>query len=347
MPIKKRVPHYFILLVTSLLSSVTISEANDLMKTTKESKIIMETPYRSPFKDHDAFIKFMKKSKFANPPWSDKELRTSFSHELYESCFDQRQVQFSEVLYKSPNGVTKGWTIRPTSNKKELPVVVFNRGGFAKWGRVVPYELLSLCRVAKQGYMVVASDFRGIKDGAGKQDKTDIGYGDVNDSFYLVDALTQKHNDLDTDNMAVWGFSRGTTLAAMMATKSDSIRLVILQGMVSNLVNDARREEFDEHVYPLLVEGYDTLSESEKNKLLSGISPLSLLDQIVGKPSYLILHGALDTRTSAEEALIYASKLLKRKYSVEFHLYPNTGHVLSGNYNNYINNVINSLKQNL
>lgn len=312
-----------------------------------EPKIVKKTPYTSPFGSYESFIEFMKGSKFAVPSWSDHELRVSFPKAIYESCLDPAQTQFLEVLYQSPNGITRGWTVRATGGNQKLPVVVFNRGGFARWGRIVPFELLSLCRVAKQGFMVIASDFRGIKESSEKQDKTDLGYGDVNDSYYLIDAVAKEYTDLDTDNIAVWGFSRGTSVAVKMATQSDSIRLLILQGMVTDLVNDQRRKEFDEHVYPLLVDGWEALPISEQNNLLSGISPSDLINKIRGKPSFLILHGAKDTRTSPQEALIYAGNLLKHNYTVEFHLYPNSGHVLSGSYNNYINKVISSLNQHM
>lgn len=310
---------------------------------TSTSKITKKMPFNSPFNDHEAFIKFMNGSK----SWSEHALRTSFPKTLYDSCLDPEQTQFLEVLYQSPNGITRGWTIRPKGDNQKLPIVVFNRGGFAKWGRIFPFELFSLCRVAKQGFMVIASDFRGLKNGHGKQDKTDLGYGDVNDGFYLIDAIKKEYTDLDTSNIAVWGFSRGTTLAVKMATQSNTIRLIILQGMVADLINNQRRDEFDTHVYPLLVDDWATLPRSEQNKLLSGIDPLSLINQIKGKPNFLILHGAKDTRTSPQDALVYASKLLNLNYSVAFHLYPNSKHVLSADYDSYINEVISSLNQHM
>ncbi len=332
----------------------TASEKPDGL-TLNTPKIVKSTAYKSPFDDHEAFIEFMKGSKFATPPWSDHELRSSFPKELYDSCFDPNQTLFSEVIYQSPNGLTKGWSIKTKGSKKKLPIVVFNRGGFAKWGRIVPFELLSLCRVAQQGFMVLASDFRSPKDDsknaseieAGKRDKTDLGYGDVNDSFYLIDAVTRANANLDANNIAVWGFSRGTTLAALMTTRSDSVRVVIMQGMVANLVEDKRREEFDEHVYPLLVDGWASLPLSEQNALLSGISPIELVTKIKGRPHFLILHGAKDSRTSAQDALHYARTLLDENHSVEFHLYPESGHVLSGSYNQYLNEVIESLNKHL
>ncbi|WP_444998075.1 alpha/beta hydrolase family protein [Aliikangiella sp. IMCC44359] len=328
-----------------LNANIAISKNIDSPNKIAKSSIIQKKPYRFPFENYEAFIEFMKGSKFAKPPWSNSELRASFPETVYEKCLNPKQMQFWEILYQSPNGITRGWTVRPKTSEKALPIVVFNRGGFAKWGRIVPFELASLCRIAAQGYMVIASDFRGLKEGTGKQDKTDLGYGDVQDSFYLIDAISQEHADLDTDNLAVWGFSRGTTLSAMMATQSDKIRLVILHGMVTDLINDSRRAEFDEHVYPLLVNNYAKLAKSKQNKLLAGITPALLINQIKGNPGFLILHGGKDTRTSAYDALIYASKLLERKHSVEFHLYSQSGHTLSGNYNEYINKVIDALNQ--
>ena len=310
-----------------------------------QSKIIQSETYVSPFAGYQAFVEFMQKS----PVWSVSALERSFPPSLYETCFDSDEIEFSEVIYQTPNGYTRGWVLRPQETEAELPIVIFNRGGFAKWGRVYPFELLSLCQVATQGFMVLASDFRGVENSAltGEQDVTDLGYGDVNDNFYFLEAVNQKYSDLDTENIAVWGFSRGTTLAALMATRAENINLVIMQGMVADLVNNARREEFDEHVYPLIVDGYSNLSKSRQDELLSGISPINLIDEVKGKPYFLIFHGAQDERASASDSLIYASELVNRGYSVDYHLYSDSGHSFGEKFSVYIDEVISGLKQHL
>lgn len=308
-------------------------------------QLVKKQQYAYPFADYETFIEFMKESPTAIPPWTDSSLRISFPVSLYEKCADSNQIEFLEVIYQSPNGYTRGWTVRPRITEQPLPVVIFNRGGFAKWGRIFPFELLSLCHVATNGFMVIASDFRGKKESelTGKQDITDLGYGDVKDNYYFIEAIKKQYDDLDNNNIAVWGFSRGTTLAALMATQLENIRLIIMQGMVVDLVNNPRRAEFDEHVFPLIVNNFSELSDLKKDQLLNGISPMQLIDKIKGKPSFLIFHGAKDNRASASQALIYASELLKRKFDTEFHLYNESGHVLSGNFHTYINEVIESL----
>ncbi len=343
----------YLLLIGLTLSAVVHAEPSKalLSNGSATSRIIQSTPYQIPFKSYQVFIDFMKKSKFAKPAWSDTRLKSAFPETLFDQCHSLNKIQFNEVLYTSDTGVTRGWTIRPLNNKANLPVVVYNRGGFAKWGRIVPFELLSLCRVAAQGYMVIASDFRGLSKNNNnqnesaklKQNRTDLGCGDVKDSFNLIDAISKKHSDIDIQNIAVWGFSRGTTISMMMATESDNIRLIILHGMLTDAVNDARRQEFDQHVYPLLVENYQTLSQAEKDALLAGISPKFLLSKVKGKPSFTIFHGALDERTSAAKALGFASELLNKNYAVEFHLFPRSGHGLTGDYNEYIEKTINAL----
>ncbi|MBL4630110.1 MAG: prolyl oligopeptidase family serine peptidase [Paraglaciecola sp.] len=339
---------YTILVMVLICPSAFAQSSVDTIIKSSGSLLVKQSKFISPFANYEAFIEFMKASPSATPPWSDSALKKSFSKSLYETCTDSTQIEFQEIIYQSPNGYTRGWTIRPRTTEHPLPVVVFNRGGFSKWGRIVPFELLSLCQVATNGYMIVASDFRGKQgtDLVGKQDKTDLGYGDVKDNFYLLEAVKKKYSDIDTDNIAVWGFSRGTTLAALMATQTDTIRLVILQGMVSDLVNNSRRDEFDEHVYPLLFNDYSKMPKFKQDALLAGISPIRLMDKIKGRPNFLILHGSKDQRTSANNALLYATELLKRNFNVEVHLYSESGHVLSGSFDMYINEVISALNEN-
>lgn len=96
----------------------------------------------------------------SSPVWTENILRKSFPQSLYESCVNPKDIQFLELTYHSPNGYTSGWFISPAIADSQLPVIVFNRGGFAKWGRIYPYELITLCKVTSQGFAVIISDFR-------------------------------------------------------------------------------------------------------------------------------------------------------------------------------------------
>lgn len=314
------------------------------------SQVLRIAPYQNPFSGHEAFVEFMKTSPFATPAWTDESLHAAFPPKLYARCFDPKSPLVTEVVYESPHGITRGWMIRPNGwdgAKKKFPVVIYNRGGFSTRGRVKHLDLATLCRVALRGYVVLASDFRGIAEVTGKQDRDDLGHGDVLDSYYLLDALKGLYPEMDATNLATWGFSRGTTISVMMATQSQAIKLVILQGTVANCVEHDRRAEFDTYVFPKVVKDWGALPKTRQDDLLAQISPTHIIDQVKHRPTFALFHGGLDRRTSLEDALRFAADLSARKFSVEVHVYPNTGHVLTGRYAEYIREVMRLLDWNL
>lgn len=331
----------------SLSSLALQAQAPKAAKEASKSQILQITPYKNPFSGHHDFVEFMKTSPSAKPPWTDASLHAAFPPKLYARCFDPRRTLFAEVIYESPNGVTRGWMIRPLAARGKLPVVVYSRGGYASWGRVKHFALATLCRIAQRGYMVLASDFRGVAGVAGKQDSDDLGQGDVHDNFYFIDALKEHYPEMDTTKIAAWGFSRGTTISVMMATQSEDVKVVILQGTVANAVNNSRRQEFDKKVYPRVMKNWAELSREQQDKLLSEISPMHLIEQVQHRPSFAFFHGGLDWRTSPQDALRLAADLIERKFPVEFHLYPNTGHLITGRYADLIKEVMRVLDEGL
>jgi dipeptidyl aminopeptidase/acylaminoacyl peptidase len=133
---------------------------------------------------------------------------------------------------------------------------------------------------------------------------------------------------IDTTKIALWGFSRGTTINALMLTKIEHIKAVIMVGAVSQKNDSFRRSEFDEHVYPLIVDNWKTLAQSKQQELLKGISPLHLIDDMISKPAFLFLHGAKDKRTPANRMLKYVQALQNKQHTIELHLYSEGTHSL-------------------
>lgn len=330
-----------------VLSIFTLASSPARAQTEGSSRVLQLTPYTDPFAGHHGFVEFMKTSPFATPPWTDDSLHAAFPPKLYERCFDSKHTLVAEVIYESPHGTTRGWMLRPLDFKGQLPVVVYNRGGLSWWGKVKHIDIATLCRIALRGYMVLASDFRGVPGLPGKQDTDDLGHDDVLDSFYFLDAVRDLYPDTDVRRLAVWGFSRGTSISVMMATRSQDIKLLILQGTVSDSVDNPRREMFEKRVYPLVVENWSQLSKSTRDRLLAEISPKRLIDRISHRPTFAFFQGGLDWRTPSEDALRLSADLVARKFPVEFHLYPNTGHVLSGRYSQYLSEVIRILDKTL
>ncbi|WP_299772579.1 prolyl oligopeptidase family serine peptidase [uncultured Pseudoteredinibacter sp.] len=286
--------------------------------------------------------------------WDRASFDKAFPQRSFDNCINNHSVETRKLKYKGRKGLVDAWLVHPKqqANTKKTPLVIYNRGGAAKWGKLIMADLLNFCQLAEQGYAVIASDFRGSKPkGVSNNesiplDVTDLGYGDVYDSIDLI-TLASEIGTIDTSKVALWGFSRGTMINAMMLTKIKNIKAVIMSGTVSRKDDDFRRSEFDEHVYPLIVDNWNALTKAEQQKLLLGVSPLHLIDGILSKPAFLFLHGAKDKRTPANRMLNYVQALQDKGHTIELRLYSEGTHNLYKYQGTVLEEISNWLETNL
>lgn len=293
------------------------------------SLIISNEKISTTIQTSDEYFNFIKKFDRDRALFDKAFPRTSF-----DNCISNSSVDTRKLKYKGRKGLVDGWLVQPKQNPNttKSPLVIYNRGGAAKWGKLIMAELLYFCQLAELGYTVLASDFRGSKpaenvDESVELDVTDLGYGDVYDSIDLI-SLANELGTVDTSRIALWGASRGTMINALMLTKIDHIKAVIMVGAVSQSDDQFRRSEFDEHVYPLIVDNWSSLPKSKQQELLIGISPLHLVDDIISKPAFLFLHGDKDKRTPASRMLKYVQALQNRQHTIELRLYSEGTHNL-------------------
>lgn len=288
--------------------------------------LLSQTPFTSSLKSREEYFTFLA----TFPGWTENLMNNSFPASSFNNCIDNQTVQTRKIRYHGRKGIVNGWLVRPQPKPGiKVPLVIYNRGGNAKWGKLIMADLLRFCQLAEQGYAVLASDFRGNNQGEG-EDKTDLGYGDVYDSLDLIQVAEELKN-IDTSRLAIWGFSRGTQITAMMLNQLTGVKAVIMSGTsagAGSIGANRRRAEFDEHVYPLLIPNWQQLPKEKQDKLLSGISPLKIMDNIKSKTNFLFLHGAKDKRTPVEGMLQYVSALHSKGHTIELQLFSEASHWL-------------------
>jgi dipeptidyl aminopeptidase/acylaminoacyl peptidase len=213
-----------------------------------------------------------------------------------------------------------GFIIRPQSYTK-LPVLIYNRGGNCEYGKLDDARLYRLSKYALEGYVVLASQYRGNDGGEGRDA---FGGDDVRDIFalsWLADELPYA----DKDNKVMIGHSRGGMMTYLCIKEEIDIKAAAVIGAPTNLL---RR--------PLAFPMESILAEligdfTEKKKEYCKRSALLWSDKI--KTPILIQHGDADSRVNYEDAAELAGLLKENHSEHKFILYKDGDHAL----NNYQN----------
>jgi dipeptidyl aminopeptidase/acylaminoacyl peptidase len=220
-------------------------------------------------------------------------------------------IQISWISYLSEGLKVKGLLVRP---KKEglYPAVIFNRGGNREFGSLkVAHGVYTLGRLAKEGYVVIASNYRGNGGGDGIEE---FGGAEVADVINLIDVLKEVKG-ADSEKIGMYGWSRGGMMTYITLTKTDRIKAAVVGGAVSdNFESIKDRPEMETHVLSELIPNYKENKEEELTKR----SAIKWADKFPKNVPLLMLHGNSDWRVKAEQSLTLALEL--EKYRVPYRL---------------------------
>lgn len=139
-------------------------------------------------------------------------------------------INIFRISYKSEGLTITGFMVAPKS-EGNFPVVVYNRGGNRNYGQLLVGHATDIfAPIAAEGYVVVASNYRG---NSGSEGVEEFGGSDVNDVINLA-KLSSHYPGADTSKMGMIGISRGGMMnyLAMKKAKSENISLSVLFQLV-------------------------------------------------------------------------------------------------------------------
>jgi len=204
-------------------------------------------------------------------------------------------VNMEEVYYMSDGYRVKAMIVSPKKEGK-YPVVIYNRGGNRDFSKVYPKRVIDiLARIAKDGYVVVASQYRGVDGGEGQEE---FGGDDVNDVLNLIPML-KNIPKADQERIGMYGKSRGGMMTYLTMMKTNEIKAVVVMGGVTDLTmaDDNRSGEMEKYVYSQLIPNY----WQHKDSLLRQRSAINYVDKLPKSTAFLLLHGTADWRVSPKE----------------------------------------------
>ncbi len=242
------------------------------------------------------------------------------------------------VSYKSAGLKIYALMTVPKGSKPKTgwPTIIFNHGYippsvYRTTERYVAY----VDAIAKSGYIVFKSDYRGHGNSEG--DATG-GYGSPNYTVDVLNALTslKKYKDADPNRIGMWGHSMGgqLTLRSLVITK-DIKAAVIWAGVVApyaDLLNSWRRQSGGGAFQPNRAGWRQSLTDEygapeENPQFWNSISPNAYVADISAPVQ--LHHSPADTHVPYHFSELLSQELKGANKSVEFFSYPRDDHNLS------------------
>ena len=227
----------------------------------------------------------------------------------------RNKVDCYKIRYVSDGLEVVGFIVKPKEVISKSPVIIFNRGGNREYFKITEKTLKYLSYLASKNYVILASQYRGNDGGQGHEE---FGGKDVNDILNLI-PLSQSLSFIDSNNIAMLGFSRGGMMTYLAIKEGAKIKAAAIVSGVTDLIQhyNERAEPYKKVIEELV--GYD---EKEYMKRSAYYWPEKINVPV------LILHGEDDWRVKVNQAEKLSEKLTEAGKVHELVVYPKGDHGL-------------------
>jgi dipeptidyl aminopeptidase/acylaminoacyl peptidase len=259
-----------------------------------------------------------------------------------------RGFECTQIKYLSDGLQIMAFIWKPKDIKgKQLPLIIFNRGGNREFGKVrssptplwSPWDEFGFFKFVSNGFVVIASQYRGNDGGKGKEE---FGGSDVHDVLNLV-PLARNLSYVDPKNIFLFGVSRGGMMTYLALKEGINVKAAAVIGGLSDLLVSANdRPDMLKEVYMELIPGLTPQNETPLLDRSAVYWPERL------NVPLLILHGGADWRANpSTQALPLASKLQALKKPYELIIYAGDNHGLTLNREDSDRRIIQWFKQHM
>ncbi len=292
------------LIVVLLCACATLAQQTSAAKT--DGSIVEQLPYALPTYEQlsDDFKNFYSKE-------SVERIRTSPDLELLKIKYMSDGLKIVGFIYKP----------KQTAGKK-LPVVIFNRGGLSD-ETIGPENynyIYEMHRYASEGFLVLASQYRGA---GGSEGKDEVAGADTHDVMNLI-PLARSLGYADMSKLFMWGYSRGAMMTLQAIRLGAPLRAAAIVGAPTNLVpnlDDPGFVQFARGIYPDF--------ETRKEEHVKNRSAILWVDKI--NIPLLIMNGGADPGVTPSKIMTFAQKLDEQGKLYELVIYAKDDHPVSRN----------------
>lgn len=234
-------------------------------------------------------------------------------------------VDMYEITYLSDGLKIQSFAAIPKKGEKH-PVIVYNRGGNRDLGALQLFRGRAkypvaywFSKMASEGYVVIGCNYRGSGASEGEDE---FGGKDINDVLNLLEVL-EEIPEADTENIGMYGWSRGSTMTYLAMAKSDKIKAAVAVAGKSDATN-IDRPEMESGVYAELIPNYWENKDEELKKR----SAIYFADEFKKDVPLLLLHGNSDWRVKSVHSLNLALKLDELRVPYRLKIYEGGSHGL-------------------
>jgi dipeptidyl aminopeptidase/acylaminoacyl peptidase len=248
--------------------------------------------------------------------------RKYYSKRDYDSARSNSRTECFKIEYGSDGLKVVGYLVRPRGSlRKPLPLIIFNRGGFLDRGKIEPFNLVDFEGLSGQGFVVLASQYRGNDGGEGHEQ---LGGSDLDDVSNLLETAKSLPY-VDTRNVFMCGVSRGGMMTFLEMKRSFPMNAAAVVGAVYDLA------AFGERAPGVLADATSLIPHYSETGV-AALQERSVMNwpAAVNIP-LLMLHGANDDEVPVTEPLNFAIKLSNLKRTYELMVYAGDVHEAAGN----------------
>lgn len=276
------------------------------------------------FATYDGWLAFFTKR---NPDASPEELERftgMLKKKFPESLFNKYKSTLTcqSIRYEHDGVPVIGYFVAP-KGAKNLPTIVYNRGGNGNYGAMVFTQMFNeLFDLASEGFAIIGTQYRGVGI-PDSEYQDEFGGADVNDVLALRD-LFDEFEAIDSNRVGLMGFSRGG-MQSMLALKHgfETNAAVLVAGDYDLKKSLELRPEM-ERVYAGRIPGY----ADNKKEQLEARSALFWLDELDQETAFLLITGNADERVNYKQSMRLNSALKAQGFNSELIIFDGGKHAL-------------------
>lgn len=270
--------------------------------------------------------KIIEQSPFALPTYQQipERFKSIYSQETVERIKGSSDLDLIKIKYLSDGLKISGFIYKPKKTTgKKFPAVIWNHGMIedeSKIGIENYDDIYDMYRIASEGFVVIASQYRGID---GSEGNDEVGGADLDDVMNLF-PLARSLGYVDMDRVFMWGLSRGGLMTLQAMRRGAPIKAAVIVGAPTDTV-EALKNPATERFYRTLWPDFDRRREEHAVNR----SPVLWADKIT--VPLLIIQGGADPALPPRSAWKLAEKLDELGSLYELIVYARDDHPVNRN----------------